>query len=135
MDSVAGFINEVQSFNQPNLSSDPKVYVLWARFEIADINDIKLLPERIELHGSSPPLLLILGYTYGVQVWLIPVTGEAQEVLSWKQGTVKTLRILSTPENCFGYPDNFAHCRPLISMADSTGKEKRPKTRLFVFLT
>ena len=53
MDSVAGFINEVQTFNQPNLPTDPKVYVLWARFEVADINDIKLLPERIELNGKK----------------------------------------------------------------------------------
>ena len=44
------------------------------------------------LLGHHPPLLLVLGYTQGVQVWLIPVTGEAQEVLSWKSGTVKTLR-------------------------------------------
>lgn len=71
--------------------------------------------------GNSPPLLLTLGYTSGVQVWLIPINGEAQEVLSWKQGTVKTLRVLPTPEACFGSPDNFAHCRPLIALADSTG--------------
>ena len=52
MESVAGFINEVPAFNQPNLPTDPKVYVLWARFEVADINDIKLLPERVEINGE-----------------------------------------------------------------------------------
>lgn len=66
-------------------------------------------------------MLLILGYTQGVQIWLIPFTGEAKEVLSWKQGCVKTLRVLPTPENCFGNLDNFSHCRPLIAMVDSTG--------------
>ena len=49
------------------------------------------------------------------------MSGEAQEVLAWRQGQVKTLKILSTPENCLGTPDNFAHCRPLVVMVDSTG--------------
>jgi hypothetical protein len=100
---------------------DPSIHVVWARFEVADVNDVKLFPEGMEMNGNSPPLLLVLGYTQGVQVWLIPMTGEAQEVLSWKQGTVKTLRILPAPENCFGYLDNFEHVRPLIAMADSAG--------------
>jgi hypothetical protein len=46
---------------------------------------------------------------------------DPKEVLSWKYGQVKTLKILPTPENVFGSPDNFAHCRPLIVMVDSTG--------------
>ena len=73
------------------------------------------------LTGNYPPLLLVLGYTQGIQVWLIPASGEAQEVLSWKYGQVKTLKVLPTPEDVFGSPDNFAHCRPLIVMVDSTG--------------
>ena len=71
--------------------------------------------------GNYPPLMLTLGYTQGVQVWIIPATGEAQEVLAWRQGQVKTLKCLPTPENCFGSPDNFAHCRPLVVMVDTTG--------------
>ena len=71
--------------------------------------------------GNYPPLLLVLGYTQGIQVWLIPASGEAQEVLSWKYGQVKSLKVLPTPENVYGSPDNFAHCRPLIVMVDSTG--------------
>lgn len=65
--------------------------------------------------------MLALGYTQGVQIWLIPMTGEAQEVLAWRQGQVKTLKILSSPDNCLSTPDNFAHCRPLVVMVDSTG--------------
>ena len=72
--------------------------------------------------GNHPPLMLTLGYSQGVQVWIIPVTGEAQEVLAWRQGQVKTLKCLPTPENCFGSPDNFAHCRPLVVMVDTTGE-------------
>ena len=63
-----------------------------------------------------------------MQMWLLPMNGEAQEVLSWRQGTIKTLRVLPAPErSCFsGSPaglhvDNFEHCRPLIALADSAG--------------
>ena len=46
-----------------------------------------------EVNGNFPPLMLALGYTQGVQVWSIPMTGEAQEVLAWRQGQVKTLKV------------------------------------------
>ncbi len=136
MESVAGFIQEATSpatghqghgglggsaFGGGGGGHDPRVHVVWARFEVADVNDVRLFPEGAEINGNAPPLLLVLGYTQGVQVWLIPMTGEAQEVLSWKQGSVKTLRLLPAPESCFGHPDNFEHCRPLIAMADSAG--------------
>ena len=60
------------------------------------------------------------------QMWLLPMNGEAQEVLSWRQGTVKTLRILPAPQptspgGSGGGRDGFEHCRPLIALADSTG--------------
>jgi hypothetical protein len=78
---------------------------------------------------------LVLGYTQGVQIWLVSANGEAQEVLSWKQGSVKTLRVLPSPEeNCFGFPDNFAHCRPLIALADSTGPGTAFTTATFISL-
>ena len=55
-------------------------------------------------------------------MWLLPMNGEAQEVLSWRQGTVKTLRILPAPKpSVAGQRDSFEHCRPLIVLADSTG--------------
>ena len=66
-------------------------------------------------------MLLTLGYTQGVQVWMIPYNGEAQEVFSLKHGQIKSLRLLPTPENVFGTPDNFAHCRPLAVTVDSAG--------------
>ena len=71
--------------------------------------------------GNHPPLLLTLGYTQGVQIWMIPYNGEAQEVFAQKHGQIKALRLLQTPENVYGSPDNFAHCRPLVVTVDSTG--------------
>eukprot|EP00094_Tigriopus_californicus_P011925 TCALIF_11520-PA protein Name:"Similar to rudhira Breast carcinoma-amplified sequence 3 homolog (Drosophila melanogaster)" AED:0.12 eAED:0.12 QI:210/0.88/0.7/1/0.77/0.6/10/0/1394 len=126
MESVAGFIHDVQAIHHTHLgahapNNDPKVHVTWARFETTDLNDVRLLPDSSESSGNASPLLLILGYTQGVQIWLVPINGEAKEVLSWKRGSVKTLRVLPKPENSFGVPDNFAHCRPLIALADATG--------------
>jgi len=66
-------------------------------------------------------LLLVLGYTHGLQVWLVPASGEAQEVLSWKHGQFRTLKVLPTPDNVFGAHDNFGHLRPLVVVVDSTG--------------
>ena len=37
LDSVAGFINEVQALNKPN--HDSKIQITWASFQKADIND------------------------------------------------------------------------------------------------
>lgn len=51
------------------------------RFETADINE----PSSDGDSNDISPLLLTLGYGAGVQVWLIPPNGEAQEVLSWRQ--------------------------------------------------
>lgn len=49
--------------------SESKESITWARFEYADVNDPSLFPDYIE-GSSTPPLLLVLGYTTGVQVCL-----------------------------------------------------------------
>ncbi len=130
LESVAGFINDVQAYNinaAANVLSNAnqEIQVTWARFDTADVNDLKQILDNAdyvnENIAQTPPLLLVLGYTQGVQIWLIPNSGEAQEVLSWKQGIVKTLRVAPTPIEMSDQPDNFSHCRPLIAMADATG--------------
>lgn len=119
MESVAGFINEVQSFNHPG--GDPKAQVTWARFEQADINDSSFYPDNQEINGNYLPLLLVLGYSQGVQVWFIPGSGEAQLVLSWSQGQVKCLRILPSPQTTPSQIDQYIHARPLVALSDSSG--------------
>ncbi|XP_068628127.1 uncharacterized protein [Battus philenor] len=110
IDAVSGFINDVTLSSSSNI--DPKDVIQWARFETADINEPT--PEG-DSDKDTSPLLLILGYGSGVQVWLIPNSGDAQEVLSWRQGTVRVLRILPTPQ----HGDCFASKRPLIALCDS----------------
>jgi len=119
MESVAGFINEVQSFKQPQ--QDPKTHIIWAKFEQTDINDPLLFPQNQDLNGNSLPLLLILGYTQGIQVWCIQGSGEAQLVLSWFHGQVKCMKILPSPETVNPFSDPFNPSRPLVAICDSSG--------------
>ncbi|XP_015440178.1 PREDICTED: uncharacterized protein LOC107194969 [Dufourea novaeangliae] len=121
IDSVAGIINDIvpQAYaGTPN--SDNKESISWARFEYADINDPALYPDYNE-GSNTPPLLLVLGYATGVQVWLIAATGEASEVLSWRQGVVRTLRILPNPKTDDEHTDSFDSKRPMVAICDSAG--------------
>ncbi|XP_017761072.1 PREDICTED: uncharacterized protein LOC108551422 [Eufriesea mexicana] len=121
IDSVAGIINDIvpQAYaGTPN--SENKESISWARFEYADINDPVLYPDYNE-GSNTPPLLLVLGYTTGVQVWLIAATGEATEVLSWRQGVIRTLRILPNPKTDDEHVDLFELKRPMVAICDSAG--------------
>ncbi|KPU77422.1 uncharacterized protein Dana_GF19493, isoform C [Drosophila ananassae] len=126
LDSAIGFINDVTLANQP--VQDPKDTITWARFETcADVSDPRF-GDDWELEGNAaPPLLLILGYGLGVQVWAIPANGEAVEVLSWRHGVVTALRVLPTPATAPALDDNgradepvdgFAEKRPLVALVD-----------------
>lgn len=124
IDSVAGFINDVTLQTQTP-QGEGKDHILWARFEnTADISD-PCLGDDWELEGGiAPPLLLILGYATGIQVWIIPANGEAIEVLSWRHGSVKCMRVLPTPTSGDGESatepnDQFLLKRPLIALCDS----------------
>uniref|UniRef100_A0A182FK65 BCAS3 domain-containing protein n=1 Tax=Anopheles albimanus TaxID=7167 RepID=A0A182FK65_ANOAL len=122
LDSVAGFISDVTLQSQTPLG-DAKDHILWVRFEsTADISDPSLGDDWELEGGIAPPLLLILGYVTGVQVWIVPANGEAIEVLSWRHGSVKCLRVLPTPNSSVfesSLPDPYTHKRPLIALCDS----------------
>ncbi|XP_020296034.1 uncharacterized protein LOC109860992 isoform X2 [Pseudomyrmex gracilis] len=116
IESVAGIINDIVPQGYSGVSnSDNKETISWARFEYADINDPTLYPDYNE-GSSTPPLLLVLGYTIGVQVWLISAAGEATEVLSWRQAVVRTLRILSNPKTDDEHVDEFEAKRPMVAI-------------------
>ncbi|XP_064555557.1 breast carcinoma-amplified sequence 3 homolog isoform X2 [Drosophila montana] len=127
LDSAIGFINDVTLVHQP--VQDPKDTITWARFETsADVSDPRF-GDDWELEGNAaPPLLLILGYGLGVQVWAIPANGEAVEVLSWRHGVVTALRVLPTPATATTALDDngradepvdaFAEKRPLVALVD-----------------
>nr|XP_022914502.1 breast carcinoma-amplified sequence 3 homolog isoform X3 [Onthophagus taurus] len=117
LDSVAGFISDVvpTAYNVPGETKDQ---VQWARFE-------ELFSEEYSQDAESEnfipsPLILILGYSNGLQVWSIPATGEAVLLLSWKHGTVKVLKILPNPSKIgLNIVDEFSDKRPLIALCDN----------------
>lgn len=136
MESMAGFIHEVvpQSYGGWADVRDP---VLWARVEHLDLN----IYQTADSCENGLPLLLVLGYAAGVQVpsdenrgiqiplkitknsilfpqlWTVLASGEAREVLSWRQGTPKIFRLLPSPEQ--PEHDRFASQRPLVAVCES----------------
>ncbi|XP_047495407.1 BCAS3 microtubule associated cell migration factor-like isoform X2 [Penaeus chinensis] len=122
VENVAGFINEVapQTYSNPS-HYEGKETISWVRFDHCDINDLAQFRDKIEVNGNSPPLLLIIGYVCGVQAWVIPVNGEAMEVLSWRQGAVRTLKVLPTPTTSCSTVDLYSLKRPIIALCDTAG--------------
>lgn len=47
---------------------ETKEKILWARFEFTDLNDPIFYTDAVESVTIGPPILLVLGCTFGVQV-------------------------------------------------------------------
>ena len=56
-----------QTYNNPT-HYEGKEQITWVRFDYCDINDLQCFRDKIEANGNAPPLLLIIGYSNGVQV-------------------------------------------------------------------
>lgn len=67
LDSVAGFINEVVPASY-NIPCDSKDQVQWAHFEELDCNGTFFATSNDCEKVIPPPIILVLGYTTGVQV-------------------------------------------------------------------
>ncbi|CAH1399339.1 unnamed protein product [Nezara viridula] len=132
IESVAGFIHEVvpQAYSSV-LPGESREGILWARFDSTDYNDPENFPPLSECESESTiPLLLVLGYSSGVQVWSVGGSGEATELLSWCQGTVRALRFLLRPHN----RDPHASKRPLVAIVDSSSPGPQFSTVSFISL-
>lgn len=124
IENVTGFINEV-TLSVPPINE--KEQIQWVRFEqSADVSN-PCFGEDYDLEtGIPPPLLLILGYGNGIQVWAIPPNGEATEVLSWRHGIVRCLKMLPTPiasytmDNANEPNDLYEQKRPLMAICESS---------------
>lgn len=126
IDSVTGFINEVTLTSVPPV--DQKEQIQWVHFETsADVSNPSFGEDYDLESGVPPPLILILGYKTGIQIWAIPANGEATEVLSWRHGIVRCLKVLPTPvpsyvtENASEATDDlYAQKRPLMAICESS---------------
>ncbi|XP_014291647.1 putative leucine-rich repeat-containing protein DDB_G0290503 isoform X2 [Halyomorpha halys] len=132
IESVAGFIHEVvpQAYTSV-LPGESRDGILWARFDSTDYNDPENFPPLGECESESTvPLLLVLGYSSGVQVWSVGGSGEATELLSWCQGAVRALRFLLKPYN----RDPHTSKRPLVAIVDSSSPGPQFSTLSFISL-
>ncbi|XP_066431204.1 BCAS3 microtubule associated cell migration factor isoform X2 [Eleutherodactylus coqui] len=124
MESVVTFLQDVvpQAYSG-SPTTEEKEKIVWVRFENSDLNDTYRNMEFHEMHstGNDPPLLLMIGYTDGLQIWSIPVSGEAQELFSARHGPVRSARILPSPQISSQKIDSFSEKRPLLGMCKSTG--------------
>ncbi|XP_077167363.1 BCAS3 microtubule associated cell migration factor isoform X4 [Paroedura picta] len=124
MESVVTFLQDVvpQAYSG-SPPTEEKEKIVWVRFENADLNDTSRNMELHEIHsaGNEPPLLLMIGYSDGMQIWSIPISGEAQELYSVRHGPVRAARILPSPQISPQKCDSFAEKRPLLAMCKSTG--------------
>ncbi|GFU24871.1 breast carcinoma-amplified sequence 3 homolog [Nephila pilipes] len=68
VESVVGFIHEVV----PQGRQGEKETVLWVKFEYCDLNDYSLIREEAEHNANHPSLLIVVGYTNGIQIWCVP---------------------------------------------------------------
>ncbi|XP_072326039.1 BCAS3 microtubule associated cell migration factor isoform X3 [Scyliorhinus torazame] len=129
MESVVTFLQDVvpQAYTG-SPPTDEKEKIVWVRFEKADINDLARNPEYHEMNnaGNDPPLLLLIGYADGMQIWSIPMSGEAQELYSVRNGPIRTARVLPAPQTGLHRIDNFAEKRPLLGVCKSTGSAGPP---------
>uniref|UniRef100_A0A8C9LA25 BCAS3 microtubule associated cell migration factor n=1 Tax=Pavo cristatus TaxID=9049 RepID=A0A8C9LA25_PAVCR len=124
MESVVTFLQDVvpQAYSGTP-PAEEKEKIIWVRFENADLNDTSRNMEFHEIHstGNEPPLLLMIGYSDGMQVWSVPISGEAQELFSVRHGPVRAARILPAPQISAQKCDNFSEKRPLLGVCKSIG--------------
>lgn len=68
LDSVAGFINEVvpTAYNAPTELDDK---IQWAHFEQFETDESTFAPNFEGDNVIPPPLILVLGYNTGIQVF------------------------------------------------------------------
>ncbi|KAG8587822.1 hypothetical protein GDO81_005794 [Engystomops pustulosus] len=134
MESVVTFLQDVvpQAYSG-SPTTEEKEKIVWVRFENSDLNDTYMNMEFLEMHstGNDPPLLLMIGYSDGLQVWSIPVSGEAQELFSVRHGPVRSARILPSPQISSQKADSFSEKRPLLGMCKSTGSCRKCLTAVF----
>ncbi|XP_067933655.1 BCAS3 microtubule associated cell migration factor-like isoform X2 [Watersipora subatra] len=86
--SVMDFVTEVV----PQTASCPedKDQIIWVKLEQLSQPVAGDRPDD----QSTPTVLIIIGYTNGVQIWQLLHSGKAQEMISLRQGPIKVYTIL-----------------------------------------
>ncbi|CAB4038182.1 breast carcinoma-amplified sequence 3 [Paramuricea clavata] len=114
VESVVDFLHEVvPQAVAGNHKAEEYDHIIWVKLEKLDI-DI-----GTSQNEPSSLLFLVLGYSNGYQIWHVKLNGEAEEVVSVRQGPVKVVRVLQTPLHGDHECDVFHDKRPLVSVCDA----------------
>lgn len=116
VDSMVNLISVVPQAYGGGPKQEDREKVLWVKFEECDNNDTFSNPNLYGHEDRGKPLLLVLGYCNGIQIWHITHQGEALEVLSLRQGPISFVRALPQPPP---KEDAFTAKRPLVALCDS----------------
>ncbi|XP_022102126.1 breast carcinoma-amplified sequence 3 homolog isoform X2 [Acanthaster planci] len=120
MATVVDFLQDAYSGNK----AEDKDKILWVKFErMCSPRGHVSSPYYINQEGLEEPIFLAIGYTNGVQIWSIPPSGDAQEVLSLRQGPVRILRILPTPY-VTAISNHQQDKRPLVALCDGASSSQ-----------
>ncbi|XP_038074360.1 breast carcinoma-amplified sequence 3-like isoform X2 [Patiria miniata] len=120
MATVVDFLQDAYSGNK----AEDKDKILWVKFERACSPRGHLSnPHYVNQEGLEEPIFLVIGYANGVQIWSIPPSGDAQEVLSLRQGPVRILRILPTPY-INSIRNHQQDKRPLVALCDGASSSQ-----------
>uniref|UniRef100_H2ZFF1 BCAS3 WD40 domain-containing protein n=1 Tax=Ciona savignyi TaxID=51511 RepID=H2ZFF1_CIOSA len=109
MESVYNFIHDLSQVYTKATIPDEKDTITWARFFTYPENH-----EDSEDNMNSP-ILLMLGYSNGIQMWNVAINGDADEIFSLRDGPVKTACILPPPSPS-GIMDQLQEKRPLMAI-------------------
>ncbi|GFO44328.1 hypothetical protein PoB_007083300 [Plakobranchus ocellatus] len=125
-ESVFDFITDVvpqvsQAYSSTSPKTAEKEKITWIRFEDCDVTDLLSNPNLRGIEQKGRPLVVVLGYKDGVQIWIVCHGGEALEVLSLRQGPVTCLRLLPTPDP---ESDDYKNQRPIAAICDSSSAGK-----------
>uniref|UniRef100_A0A914W130 BCAS3 domain-containing protein n=2 Tax=Plectus sambesii TaxID=2011161 RepID=A0A914W130_9BILA len=118
--SVAELVHDVIPQQTPSAPGKEHERVEWISFQSADLNDGRWQKRLKSVTGNAPPVIAVLGLARGYQVWALMGNGDCEELVSDRQGPVKTAIILPSPEASFGIEeDGFANSRPLVAVVDN----------------
>jgi len=149
MESLVHFLQDVVTVGaESSAASKPGKRegdaILWARFETCDLNELGLIDadstadkksEAKSDGGFGGSLLLTLGYDNGAQIWSVASSGQAEELLSLKNGPIKALKLLPQPLEDSGVSDRFSMKRPLLAISESSSSSPLNSNLKFVSLS
>ncbi|KAL2523665.1 Autophagy-related protein 18f [Abeliophyllum distichum] len=103
--SVASTVRSAASAASAMVDRDgesPQDQVCWAGFD------------KLELEGGITRKVLLLGYSYGFQVWDVEEADNVHKLVSRHDGPVSYMQALPTPTALKDSGDKFADSRPLL---------------------